>query len=219
MQLTRVLQEARDLARIVARPLVRERILSVGALDAALDGLPVAIDALAECEHRWALARDAGKHPRQAHAEALAYPLRDEMVAACRFHLDGVEGLELLARVTDGENAGDLVQDLRELATFLRENPEAFDGDESFDALACANKAQELAALIAVDVEPSPEALDLLELRDRAFTHLCELVERVRRAGRYAFRGTAEARWYFASLTPPARRRRPLPSAVRALAV
>jgi hypothetical protein len=219
LQLRHVLAEARDLAQVITRPGVRERLRGVGAEDEAMDALPLAIEALAECERRWARARDARKSLRQAQAEALAYPLRDEMVAACRYHLDGVAVLELLARVTDGENTGDLVQDLRELASFLRDNAGAFAGDASFDPVARAVEAAELGASVAVDLEPTQEALIHLELRDRAFTHLCGLVERVRRAGRYAYRGKAEARWYFSTITASARPRRPLPSAVRALAV
>lgn len=218
VQLSSVLEEARELHETLARQAVRDRMRGVGVSDSACEELGTIITALAESERRWCAARDAHKTARQAQAEAFGYALRDEMVAACRFHLDGVEVLELLARVTDGENARDLVQDLRELATFLCEHAPAFAKDCTFDALACAEEASELASAVALELEPEPIALEQLELRDRAFTLLCDRVQQLRLAGAYAYRGTLEARRFFASSTVPARRRRPLPSAVRALA-
>jgi hypothetical protein len=218
VQLSLVVDDARELQEILERPAVRERLRGVGVRDTAFDELGTSIAALVECERRWCEARDAEKTERQAQAEALGYALRDEMVAACRFHLEGVEVLELLARVTDGENPRDLVQDLRELSMFLRDHTESFAADVTFEPLVCSEEAGELAGAIAVDHEPDAAALEQLELRDRAFTVLCECVQQLRQAGAYAFRGSVSARGYFASETTPARRRRPLPSAVRALA-
>jgi hypothetical protein len=218
VQLPLVIDEARELHEILQRPAVRERLRAVGVKESAFDDLFVAITALVECERRWSAARDAAKTERQAEAETLGYALRDEMVAACRFHLGGVEVLELLARVTDGENPRDLVQDLRELSAFLRDQADAFAADATFEPLVCSEEASELAAAIAVDQQPDSAALELLEWRDRAFTLLCELVQELRQAGAYAFRGSLSARGYFACDTTPARRRRPVSSAVRALA-
>lgn len=218
VQLSLVIDEARELQEILDRPVVRDRLRGVGVAEATIVELELAIAALVECERRWCEARDAAKTERQAEAEGLGYALRDEMVAACRFHLSGVEVLELLARVTDGENPRELVQDLLELSAFLRDNGAAFANDTLFEPLVCSDEARELAEAIAVDHEPDAAALEHLELRDRAFTYLCERVQLLRQAGTYALRGSVTARRYFAPGATPARRRRPLPSAVRALA-
>jgi hypothetical protein len=218
VQVNLVLEEARELSAYLGRPSIRERMKSIGIQEQELDELQLAAKAAAEAERLWVLARDQHKTPRQAQAEVLAYSLRDEMVAACRFHLDGVDVLELLARVADGENARDLVQDLRELAAFVAQRAALFATDTSFDPNLCAAEALELSAAMVLDGELSDEALAQLELRDRALTHLCELLDRLRRAGRYAYRGMPEARAYFASGVTAARRRRPLISSVRSLA-
>jgi hypothetical protein len=218
VQLSLVIDEARELQEILDRPVVRERLRGVGVAEVTIVELDLAIGALVESERRWCKARDAAKTARQAEAEGLGYALRDEMVAACRFNLSGVEVLELLARVTDGENPRDLVQDLLELSAFLRDNAAAFGNDTLFEPLVCSDEARELADAIAVDHEPDASALEHLELRDRAFTYLCERMQQLRQAGAYALRGSVTARRYFAPGSAPARRRRPLPSAVRALA-
>lgn len=217
VQVALVLDEARELLGLLRRSGIRERIKSVGVPEGELDELGPVIDAVEEAEKLWAAKRDENKSLRQVQAEALAYSLRDEMVAACRFNLSGLESVEVLARVTDGENARDLVQDLRELATFVSENVSAFVGDSSFEPLLCSEEARELAAAIAVDGEPTAEALEYQELRDRALTLLCGRVQQLREAGRYAFRGTVEARAFFSSNLCPTRRRHPLPSLVQVL--
>lgn len=219
IQLGAFLDEARELSAILSRASVAKRIRSVGVPQGRLDALELAVEALADSEMCWATARDAQKSEREIQAEPLAYFLRDEMVAACRFNLDRSEVAELLARVTAGEGLHDLAQDLRELSDFVRDHAASFSGDTSFDPLSCADEAVELARSIAVDAGPDEGARALLEQRDRAFTYLVGLVEQLRQAGRYAYRGTPEARAYFASDVAPARRRRPPPSSVQAVAV
>src|SRR5690606_26514468 len=85
----------------------------------------------------------------------------------------------------------------------MEHHEEHFFGDRSFSPGDSARQAQTLAGQLGelgeqLDIKHvSP---DVIELRDRAFSYLSELVDEVRAAGRYAFRGTDEARAFASDL-------------------
>jgi hypothetical protein len=210
-----VVQEALDLLAAVQQPRVRGKLISTGVSSQRVDSLEPAIEALRVAQSQVLRARC----PDEDFVEALssALDLRDEMVAACLWNLRHREVGASLVRITDSTDGVELAMDLRELVQLLDEHAIDFESDRTFHAVECVRQASALADELTATLD-QPVPLPTLELRDRAFTHLLDVIDEVRSAGRHAYRGRSEARSLFASELQPRRRRSPLTSLVRSLA-
>jgi hypothetical protein len=212
-----VLRDAEELAGLLARREVCHRLEDVGVDEAEIGGLDPAIEALREAETAWVQERDAGKEANKARAEQTGYALREELMAACRFNLGQLDVGPELARITDSEEAEDLRHDLLELAELVEGHPEHFRRDRSFAATERVEEARQISAEIGAQPgEPTSEAMENARaLRNLAFTHLTDMVIKLREAGLYAFRGSALGRSYFATHLTNTRRVSELGSMVR----
>ena len=206
-----VLQEAHDLRAVLEVDDTTERLLAVGLHPSTVAELPAAIEAAREAQSRWIVVRDPSKPQGQREREDAGLALRRELVASCRWNLrDDDRAQSVLDSIVQGDGLPDLVQDLRDLAMLIDLHPEAFDADGTFDAAAQAEQARALASEIAVGLAEDRASADQQAaklLRDRAFTHLEELVADIRSAGRYAFRDVPRRLVAFASAYRRRRRR------------
>lgn len=200
-----VVAEAQELVGILRQHTVRQRIVAAGLPRERMDLLGPLTQALSEAEARWVSA--LCPLPEQARAFEDGQQLRDEMLSACRWNLRSRGVSSELARITDSTDPAELSLDLRELAELVTEHSVEFAPDRSFRPSEVAAAAQRAARTLSGIGQASRAAWTAAELRRRAFTCLMQSVEEVRSAGRYAFRGTAEARRLFASNL--AARRRP----------
>jgi hypothetical protein len=197
------LQEANDLAVFVAGSEIRKGLLRVGLEEAVIEALPEAVAAAREAQSEWVVARDANKGDGKAERIEQGEALRSDIAAACRWNLrKDRAGLAVVSAVMEGDGIEDLIQDLNDLAELVDRKRSAFTADKTFKATVKAEEARSLAAELTAltsaerNAPASPEAKDL---RDRAYTHLDDLVRQVREAGRYAFGDEPEAYGRFVS--------------------
>lgn len=216
MRVAAALREAEDLSDLVSRASVLLRLQTVGVSSRVLNELELAREALLYVDTCVRRAQGLGRGPSPLDRAAR---LRDELLGACHWNLRGSEHAEALARITDSEDPEELALDLTELAQLALTHLPAFGEDATVDARGLANDAQaaatELAALPAVGLRVKPE---WRQLRARAFTHLVRVVEELRTAGRYAYRGTPGARAWLAAPSSIPRRAVSLGGRVRSRA-
>jgi hypothetical protein len=198
-----VLQEANDLLTLIREQSVWERLIMVGVKEAERDALEQTILATRAAQSEWTVARDRSKSNAQTEREERGYALRDDILAAARFNLrDDRVALGTLSAIMEGEGVADLIQDMNDLALLLDQKAAAFANDTTFDVAARAEEARSLASEIAAGT--SAERLDtnqalLVDVRNRAFSRLDDIVSSMREAGRYAFRDKSDVRKRFAS--------------------
>jgi hypothetical protein len=120
-----------------------------------------------------------------------AYDFRNDMLASLRFayRKDGA----LLSRVSaiiDGGGHADMIQDLNDIAVLGRENPDPLTaiGFDLTQLDLAAQRADELANLLAEANGDKADPNYSKTIRDKAYTHLKELVDEIREAGKYVFR-------------------------------
>jgi hypothetical protein len=204
------LQEANDLWTCASDPKVSAALGDVGIERDALARLRQAIDAAREAQSQWAVVRDGSKSEAQREREKRGERLRSDMLAASRWSLrEDRVALGTLSAIAVGEGVADLIQDLNDLAELVSRKRQAFAGDTTFDAARAAEEARSLASELAAGTSSERLVGDQAAakaLRDRAYTHLDDLVAELREAGQYAFRKDARLRQQFSS--PYLRRRR-----------
>jgi len=198
-----VLQEANDLLTLVSEDSVWNRLATVGTKESDRDALRQAIGAARAAQSSWTVSRDRRKSDAQQARELRGEKLRLDLVAAGRWNLRADRVAQgALDAIVEGEGVADLVQDLNDLAALFEQKRAAFESDKSLDLGARIEEARSLAAELAAGT--SSERLDTeqakaVDLRNRAYSLLDQLVSRLREAGRYAFREQEEVRRRFAS--------------------
>lgn len=197
------LGEASDLLTFCRRGRIEEALLRVGLEEGFLEVYAERLEAARETQSNWVQVRDRRKPKALIELEESAAALRSQIIAAGRWCLRGERDAQAtLSSISGGDGVDDLVQDLRDLAVLLERNLPAFERDRSFDAPTRAAEARELARCLSSLVSDERSELEPSEvrlLRDRAFTHLDEIVSDVRAAGRYAFRLEPEVLPFFTS--------------------
>ncbi len=214
VRLSVVVQEAKRLSATTRQRHIRSKLLAAGLADECLDVLDRAIHALRVAQGDMTRSRC----PDGDLADALdsALELRDEMVAACQWNLRQRDVAAHLVRITDSSDLTELSLDLKELAQLVQQYASDFEFDGTFDGPECVRQALALADELTATASGEVSE-EVRELRDRAFTHLANLMEEIRSAGRYAFRADPESRRLFAAETPLTRRRSSLSSMVNSL--
>jgi len=191
--LATALQEAHDLLTLIRTAEVWDRLLAIGMARDVREELEQAVAAARAAQSQWT--RVSSRRASAAHraCEKRARALRSELLAASRFHLRADQGaLATLNARSRGDSLGELALDLSFLAALIVRHTSAFAHDQTFDPAARAAEAEALSRELTLSA--SHERLDFkqdesLDLRNRAYTHLARLVEPLRAAGRYAFRG------------------------------
>jgi hypothetical protein len=196
--------EARQTVELVRQDkLVAEQLGKVGVDDAALDAVELAAKAAerAEILCRYVL---FGVKSEEAQARvALAERVRGEVLAAARFNLRrDRKAMATIRGIAQGRGLLDLSKDLGLCDEFLVNYEGAFDADETFDAAEALKQCRALKSELDAMLSSQDDALArqrALDLRNRAWTHLDDLLDDLREAGRYALRAHPKLRRAFAS--------------------
>jgi hypothetical protein len=185
-----LIAEGHALAKVATK--YAEALRKVG-LDAKLArSLADRAELLASAQSDLAITRANRRTKREVALEAEAIAARRDMVADGRYALrNDAEAQAALDRVQEGEGLDDLIQDLRDLATFHRTHARAL-AKIGVKGAGKATRAEELAAELSAAVSArragNEEESAALDLRNRAATYLVLAMREVREAGAYAFR-------------------------------
>jgi hypothetical protein len=168
------------------------RLAVVGITQEMIDDLSVRTGALREAQSIWMKDRYSMEEAQREWnlLSPEAYDLRDELIHDYRFayRKDPV----LLGRVSaiaDGTGDDDMIQDLNDLSVLGKANPEPLNAI-GFDATkldTASTKSDEMAELLATANGDKAEQNESKLIRDKAYTHLKELVDEIREAGKYVF--------------------------------
>jgi len=170
----------------------REELTGKGLSWELVENLPVRSGALMEAESRWNAQRfsrkEAGKKWALEFPEA--YDLRNVILHDFRFAYREDEWLTgRVKTISEIGGHADMIQDLNDLAVLGKENPDPLTAINFY--MTVLDKAAQLAdekgslwAEASCDISGYKEAK---EIRNRAFSHLKEAVDKIRVYGRYIF--------------------------------
>lgn len=159
-----------------------------------VEDITVRTAALRHAQSLW-IRRKTGKEKSQlAWREKLpiAYALRNDLLADYRYaYKDNTAILLALKDIAKGKRYSDLIQDLNDLSVLGASNLPELQAI-NFD-ISVLDTAQQLSATMAkllakVTSSTMYENSMVLQLRNRAYTHLKEAVDQIRNAGKYVFR-------------------------------
>lgn len=170
----------------------QKELKTVGVTVEMINDLPVRAGALREVQSLWNKDFHSQEEAQRdwAARSPLAYELHDELLHDFRFAYRNDETLlGRVAAIAEGNSHADMIQDLNDLAVLGRANPAplkaiAFDMKKLDKA---ATQADEMADLLARANGDRAEQSENKLMRDKAYTHLKELVDTVREAGKYLF--------------------------------
>ena len=167
--------------------------LTKSDLDWALvDDLPVRTDAANEAQSIWHNVR-FGREEAQKQWAALSpagYALRDEILHFMYYAYRNLPDMHTrVASVDEGASDADMIQDLNDLAVIGRENldPLIAVGFEPAMLDEAASKSKELGELRADSSVDKAADREKKKLRDKAYTHLKEAVDKIRDCGQFVF--------------------------------
>ena len=183
-------QEAEDLYKWCIPD--QEELTATGLDWTEVEDLPVRCGALSEAESNW-----SREWRTREEAEKLwlleapkGYELRNEM--AHHFYYAFEDDPSLIAKVNtylEGSTHAHMIQCLNNFSGLGKANQElltAIGFDLNLLDLA-AQKSNELRSLYSDATRDRKDISDLKKIRDQAFTHLKEAVDKVRKCGRYVF--------------------------------
>jgi hypothetical protein len=187
------LEEVEDLLAHISENSLRTLLVDEGLDEALLDEVPQALVVAREAQTAWTLTYERQKPATQKEAERRGQALRAAVAKKARFALrhDGA-ALAVLDQILEGDGIADLVQDLGDLRMLLTQKAEQFARNKNFDAVAVSGELAVLAQSIRQGLSGfrmSPEQANAVDLRNRAWTYLDDLVDDVREAGRAATEG------------------------------
>jgi hypothetical protein len=184
------LQEGENLAKWSIMD--AEALATIGIVLAVLNDLPVRAGALREAQSIWFKDRNSQLEAQREWAAASpeAFAMRDELLHTFRYAYRN--DAALMARVEEiaaGNTNADMIQDLNDLSLLGKNNTallEAinFDLEKLDDA---ANASDELANILALANGDKSLQSESKSIRDKAYTHMKELVDQIRDAGKYLF--------------------------------
>ena len=190
------LQEAEDLYVWIQQD--KEALESKG-LDwtTYVEDLPIRTGAARHAQAFWLAERYGQEEATRVWKEESpkAYEFRNDLLADFRFSYR--KRPDLLARVraiAEGESDADMIQDLSDISALGRANPSELE-DSRFDLTlldTAEQKSGELAELLAQANGTRLDNSKAKEMRDRAFTHLKEVMDEIKDTGKYVFRKNPE---------------------------
>jgi hypothetical protein len=168
------------------------KLKTAGITKKMLDDLPVRAGACREAQSIWNKDYRSQKEAQRqwrVHSPS-AYELRDELLHFMRYAYRNDPAL--LSRVNaiyKGDGHANMIQDLNDLAVLGKENPDPLTavGFKITKLDTAATTADKMASLLAEASGDKAEQNESKVIRDKAFTHLKELVDEVREAGKFVF--------------------------------
>lgn len=174
----------------------KEQLINAGLTDELIEELKPRAGALRQAESDWFKERYTKEDAERTWlAESKdAYELRDQLLH--HFHFAYRKAPDLANRVSaiaEGSGHADMIQDLNDLAVLGNEYSEYliainFDLNLLTEAAETADRLSEVLAL--ANAEDSGHST--VELRNRAYTYLKEVVDEIRTTGQYLFWRNAE---------------------------
>jgi len=189
------IQEANDLYHWVQED--KEALLASGLAWELVEDLPARSEALAKAEALWQTQwLDRQKNSREWNTRSpLAYDLRNRLLADFRYAFRNHPALLTPLRTNSLRKSHPrMIQDLNDLSVLGRGNRQLLEAI-GFDMSLLEKAAQtstEMASLLARTTTARMEQGQNKKNRDRAYTHLKEAVDEIRRAGQYVFRRDKE---------------------------
>jgi hypothetical protein len=188
--------------------------LTVKGLDWTLvEDLPVRTGALSEAESIWGKERYTREEAERLWnlESPKGYDLRNEI--AHHFYYAFQDSPTLIGRVNqffEGSTHSDMIQCLNDFSVLGRDKHELLTSigfDLTLLDLA-AQKSDELRSLYAAATRDRKDFSDVKKIRDQAFTHLKEAVDKIRKCGQYVFwRNAARVKGYRSDYLRMLRRR------------
>lgn len=191
-------QEAAALIKLTEREEVGRALLEVGLDAQVLDDIRTALAAARQAESQWTSIRSRRKPEDQRDVEEQGRALRATAISASRFSLRRHRGAQgALNAIEEGEGVADLVQDLFDTAELIERNLAAFAANRRFNAAATVMELRRVGNAIEdgqAEFATDTTQKNAVDLRNRAWTLLDDLVTEIRQAGQHAFEGTPTAR-------------------------
>ncbi|NIM17283.1 MAG: hypothetical protein GTO45_35215 [Candidatus Aminicenantes bacterium] len=175
----------------------KDALMAKGLALELMDDIPIRAGALREAESRWNLKRFTRKEAEKQWKEQspLAFEFRDKLLFDLRFAFRNDDDLlGKLSDIAEGYSNADMIQDLNDLSVLGLEHPDLL-AAVNFDMTLldqAAQKADELAQLLAAATGERIDTSESKKIRDQAYTHLKEAVDEVYDFGQYVFRDNEE---------------------------
>jgi hypothetical protein len=168
------------------------QLATVGITQEMIDDIPVRAGALREAQSIWFKDRYSQEEAQQEWKiqSPEAFDLRDELLHIFYFAFRKDEVLLNRVRaIAEGDSNADMIQDLNDLSVLGKANIDAVKAVGAKPALLdqAATKADEMANLLAAANGDRAEQSETKTIRDKAYTHLKQLIDEVREAGRFLF--------------------------------
>jgi len=184
------LQEAENLYQWVKDD--KEAFESIGFDWTIVEEIPVRAGALREAESIWAKELNSRQEAEQRWNDESpdAYDLRDQLLHTFRYaYRKNPELLTNVSEIAEGASHSDMIQDLNDLAVLGKANTaelEAINFDFTLLDKA-ASTADQMAEVLAMANGDRAKDSEYKEVRDKAYTHLKEVVDEVKECGKYLF--------------------------------
>lgn len=184
------LQEAEDLHHTALKD--KEALMAAGLAEDVINDLNITAGATREAQSIWMQNLQTRKDAEQRWKDEspAAFDLRDQLLHTFRYAFRASD--DLLSRLTEIEEGGsnaDMIQDLNDLAVMGLNNPEAL-AAINFDPTLndkAAKLSADMADLLAMANGDKNEDNESLNMRNRMYTLLKNLVDEVRQCGKYVF--------------------------------
>jgi len=175
----------------------REALTAKGLNWELVEDIPLRAGALSRAESLWFKERFTREEAEKMWKEKspFAYKLRDDLLKDFRFAYRKIDDLTGKVRaIAEGNTHADMLQDLNDLVAIGEGNPEplaAINFDMSLLDQA-DQTADEMAALLAAATGERIDYSESKKIRDKAYTHVKEVVDEVYAFGQYVFRDNDE---------------------------
>lgn len=184
------LQESENLAKWSLMD--AEALATIGITLAMLNKLPVRAGALREAQSIWVKDHNSQQDAQREWSEAApeAFAMRDQLLHDFRYaYRNDAAILARVAEIAEGDTNADMIQDLNDLSLLGKSNTAPLEAiNFSFEKLeAAATASDELANILALANGDKSLQNETKVIRDKAYTHLKELVDEIRAAGKYLF--------------------------------
>ena len=184
------LQESENLAKWSLMD--AEALATISITLAMLNKLPVRAGALREAQSIWVKDHNSQQDAQREWAEAApeAFAMRDELLHTFRYaYRNDAAILARVAEIAEGDSNADMIQDLNDLSLLGKSNTAPLEAiNFSLEKLeAAATASDELANILALANGDKSLQNETKVIRDKAYTHLKELVDEIRNAGKYLF--------------------------------
>ena len=184
------LQESENLAKWSLMD--AEALATISITLAMLNKLPVRAGALREAQSIWVKDHNSQQDAQREWAEAApeAFAMRDQLLHDFRYaYRNDAAILARVAEIAEGDSNADMIQDLNDLSLLGKSNTAPLEAiNFNLEKLeAAANASDELANILALANGDKSLQNDSKVIRDKAYTHLKELVDEIRAAGKYLF--------------------------------